>query len=226
MTFSIAARCAQTGMFGVAISSSSPAVAARCAHARAGTGAVCSQNITDPRLGPRALDLMAAGATAAEATAIIARTAPHAAFRQVLIVDAAGGTGAHSGPRALGIWTEEQGPDAVAGGNLLAHAGVPRAMLDSFAATPGHLGARLMAALEAGLAAGGEAGPVHSAGLKVVHAVDWPVVDLRIDWHETPIAALRTAWDIYAPQIEDYVTRALNPEAAPGYGVPGDWPKI
>ncbi|PKP74850.1 MAG: DUF1028 domain-containing protein, partial [Alphaproteobacteria bacterium HGW-Alphaproteobacteria-6] len=58
MTFSLVARCAETGMFGVAISSSSPAVAARCAHARAGVGAVASQNVTDPRLGPRILDLM------------------------------------------------------------------------------------------------------------------------------------------------------------------------
>ena len=59
MTFSIVARCADTGMFGVAVSSSSPAVAARCAYARAGVGAVASQNVTDPRLGPQGLDLMA-----------------------------------------------------------------------------------------------------------------------------------------------------------------------
>ena len=64
MTFSIAARCAETGMFGLAVSSSSPAVAARCAFARAGVGAVASQNITDPALGERCLDLMAAGSSA------------------------------------------------------------------------------------------------------------------------------------------------------------------
>ena len=64
MTFSIAARDPATGMFGMAISSSSPAVAARCAHARAGVGVVASQNITDPRLGPKGLDLMAGGLTA------------------------------------------------------------------------------------------------------------------------------------------------------------------
>jgi uncharacterized Ntn-hydrolase superfamily protein len=61
MTFSIAARCVDTGMFGIAVSSSSPAVAARCAHARAGVGAFGTQNITDPRLGPQGLDLMAKG---------------------------------------------------------------------------------------------------------------------------------------------------------------------
>ena len=93
MTFSLVARCRDTGMFGVAVASSSPAVAARCAYARAGVGAVASQNVTDPTLGPRALDLMAAGATAAEAVAIIRRTAAHTDYRQVLAVDAAGGIG-------------------------------------------------------------------------------------------------------------------------------------
>lgn len=63
MTFSLVARCAETGMFGVAISSSSPAVAARCSFARAGVGAVASQNVTDPSLGPLALDLMEQGLT-------------------------------------------------------------------------------------------------------------------------------------------------------------------
>ena len=71
MTFSIAARCVDTGMFGIAVSSSSPAVAARCAHARAGIGAFGTQNITDPRLGPAGLDLMAKGASAEQAIAAL-----------------------------------------------------------------------------------------------------------------------------------------------------------
>ena len=86
MTFSIAARCARTGMLGIAVSSSSPAVAARCAYARAQVGAVGSQNITDPTLGPRLLDLMALGATAPEAVRIVAGSAAHITFRQLLAV--------------------------------------------------------------------------------------------------------------------------------------------
>ncbi|MBK0398762.1 DUF1028 domain-containing protein [Limibaculum sp. M0105] len=223
MTFSIVARCAQTGMFGVAISSSSPAVAARCAHARAGVGAVASQNVTDPRLGPRALDLMALGASAPEAVTVIRQTAAAPAFRQVLAVDAAGRTAIHSGPRALGTWAEASGRDCAAGGNLLADADVPSAMVAGFEAATGHLGERLIAAMQAGLAAGGEAGPVHSAGLLLVREVDWPVADLRVDWTEDcPIAALAGLWVLYAPQLDAYVTRALNPEDAPSYGVPGD----
>src|SRR5262249_34562444 len=97
MTFSIAARCERTGMLGIAVSSSSPAVAARCAYARAGVGAVGSQNITDPTLGPRLLDLMALGATAAEAVRIVTGSAAHIAFRQLIAVDAAGHTAAFSG---------------------------------------------------------------------------------------------------------------------------------
>lgn len=79
-----------------------------------------------------------------------------------------------------------------------------------------------MTALQAGLAAGGEAGPVHSAGLKIVDRLDWPLVDLRVDWHDSPIEALAQAWAVYRPQMAAYVTRALDPTAAPSYGVPGD----
>ncbi|MEM6743472.1 MAG: DUF1028 domain-containing protein [Pseudomonadota bacterium] len=223
MTFSIAARCADTGMFGVAVTSSSPAVAARCAFARAGVGAVASQNVTDPRLGDQALDLMALGASAPEAVAVLRATGAHMDHRQVLAVDAAGRTAVHTGPTALGIFTEAKGENAACGGNLLANPDVPAAMLGAFAAATGPLGGRLLAALQGGLGAGGEAGPVRSAGLKMVREVPWPVADLRVDWSEgCPIADLQALWAIYEPQLEAYVTRALNPQAAPSYGVPGD----
>jgi len=223
MTFSIVARCADTGMFGVAVSSSSPAVAARCAYARAGVGAVASQNVTDPTLGPKGLDLMGQGATSAEAVGIIARTAPFPEYRQVLAVDADGGTAIHSGPNSLGIWTDAKAADVACGGNLLANDGVPQAMVEAFQASTGHLGDKLIAVMQAALAAGGEAGPVYSAGMKLVREVSWPVADLRVDWTEDcPITALATAWDVYKPQLDAYVTRALNPTDAPSYGVPGD----
>lgn len=223
MTFSIVARCRETGMFGVAVASSSPAVAARCAYARAGVGAVASQNVTDPSLGPRALELMAAGATAAEAVAIIRRTAPHAAYRQVLSVDAAGGSAVHSGPNALGTWAEARGEDVACGGNLLADPGVPEAMVAAFAAATGPLGDRILAAMRGAQALGGEAGPIHSAGMKLVREVAWPVADLRVDWTEgDPVAELAALWTLYAPQLDAYVTRAIDPRQAPSYGVPGD----
>lgn len=223
MTFSLVARCPRTGMFGIAVASSSPAVAARCAHARAEVGAVASQNVTDPRLGPMALDLMAGGLTAAGAVAEIVRQARFVDYRQVLAVDRAGGTAIHSGPNSLGIWTQAQGENVASGGNLLASRDVPQAIVDGFLGATGHLGDRLIAAMRAGLAAGGEAGPIHSAGMKIVDKVDWPIVDLRCDWAEDcPIEAVATAWQVYKPQIDAYVQRALDPRAAPSYGVPGD----
>ncbi len=223
MTFSLVARCAETGMFGMAIASSSPAVAARCAYARAGVGAVASQNITDPSLGPLVLDLTQAGMSAPEAITEMRLRARFPEYRQVLVVDTKGRTAIHSGPNALGIWAEAQGPDVASGGNLLASAGVPQGIVDGFLASTGHIGDRLIAAMRAGLAAGGEAGPVHSAGLKIVDKVEWPVADLRCDWTDAcPIEDLARLWDIYKPQLGAYVQRALDPRAAPSYGVPGD----
>lgn len=223
MTFSIVARCAETGMFGVAVASSSPAVAARCAYARAGVGAVASQNVTDPALGPRALDLMALGASAPEAVAVLKATGKHIGYRQVLAVDAAGRTSIHSGSCVLGTHAEAWAGNVASGGNLLADRQVPRAIVDGFLAAPGHLGDRLIAAMRAAVAAGGEEGPVHSAGMKLVDKVSWPVADLRIDWTgDCPIEALARLWEIYQPQLDAYVTRALDPTAAPSYGVPGD----
>lgn len=222
MTFSIVARCARSGQFGVAISSSSPAVAARCAWARAGVGAVSTQNVTNPALGPLMLDRLGDGAAAAVAAARDADGFPD--YRQLLAVDAQGRSAVHSGAKALGIWTAAQGRDCAAGGNMLADEGVPAAMVAAFEAAGGGLGDRLVAALRAGVAAGGEAGPVHSAGLLIVDREAWPWAELRVDWLDAgcPVAAVARAWEVYAPQAVDYVTRALNPAAAPSYGVPGD----
>ena len=223
MTFSLVARCADTGMFGVAISSSSPAVAARCSYARAGVGAVASQNITDPTLGPLALEFMASGMTAQAAIVEVQAQSKFMEYRQVLVVDKAGRSAIHSGPNSLGIWTDATAENVASGGNLLANDGVPQAIVDGFLGANGHLGDRLITAMRAGLAAGGEAGPVHSAGLKLVDKVSWPVADLRCDWtEECPVETVATAWDIYKPQLEAYIQRALDPTAAPSYGVPGD----
>ena len=223
MTFSLVARCAQTGQLGMVISSSSPAVAARCAHVRAGVGVVASQNVTDPALGPLVLDALEQGLPAAQALDAVRNGRAHIDYRQLLVVDRRGGTAIHSGRQVLGIWGEATGRDCAAGGNLLANGEVPAAMIAAFEAASGHLGDRLIAALRAGLTEGGEAGPVHSAGLKIADRLSWPLVDLRCDWTEAcPIETLATAWEIYKPQMAAYVQRAEDPTQAPSYGVPGD----
>jgi uncharacterized Ntn-hydrolase superfamily protein len=223
MTFSIVARCARTGRFAVAVASSSPAVAARCAYARAGVGAATTQNITDPRLGPQALDLMALGASAEHACAAVVARAPDVAFRQLTMIDASGRTAWFSGARVLGCHGAASGPDVVSAGNLLANDTVPAAIVARFVAGEQEdLGQRVLAAMQAGLDAGGEAGPIHSAGMLIVDKVAWPVADLRADWSDAPLADLARLWAVWEPQMEAYVMRALSPGGAPSYGVPGD----
>jgi uncharacterized Ntn-hydrolase superfamily protein len=223
MTFSLTARCPVTGMFGMVISSSSPAVAARCVHARANVGAVASQNITDPGLGQIGLDLLARGLGATEVRDALAASTPFIAYRQLAIVDATGGTASYSGSGTLGIHGTCIGEQAVATGNLLANDQVPTAMIAAYqAASASPFADRLLAALAAGLDQGGEAGPVHSAGLYVVREMSWPIADLRVDWSDCPIGALEELWAVYKPQLEDYVRRARQPTDAPGFGVAGE----
>lgn len=158
MTFSIIARDA-TGAFGSAICSSSPAVAARCSHLADGIGGVNSQNITDPRLGPRILDRLRDGLSAGEALDAVVAESESIEVRQLLVVDDQGRAAVYSGPRALGIFGDAVGHGAAAGGNLLATADIPRIMVDAFGDSAGDLELRLLAALRAARDAGGEAGP-------------------------------------------------------------------
>jgi uncharacterized Ntn-hydrolase superfamily protein len=223
MTISIAARCERTGAFGVAISSSSPAVGSRCPNVRAGIGAVSSQNVTDPSLGPALLDSLQTGLSARDALAAVSATATHPEYRQLTVVDKNGHAAVYSGEKSLGINAEVTAENVAAAGNMLANPNVIQAMVDSFNnSSDKELADRLIQALEAGVQAGGEAGPVHSAAVLVATDVSWPTTNLRVDWDEDPIAKLRELYKVWEPQAKDYVTRALNPTSAPSYGVPGD----
>lgn len=224
MTFSIAGRCASSGAFGVAITTSSIAVGARCPHARAGVGAVATQNVTDPNLGPMLLDLMERGIPAKAAIAALVKDRPHIEFRQLTAVDRTGQSASWSGSQILGTHGVSEQPDCVAAGNLLKAASLPRVMTDAFAANADqHLAERLLRALEEGFSSGGEEGPVHSACLIVCHQQPFPLVNLRVDWdEENPIRTLRKLWEDYKPQMGAYLQRAVDPTQAPSYGVPGD----
>jgi len=223
MTFSIVGRCAETGQLGIAISSSSIAVGARCPWLRSGVGAVSSQNITLPALGPQVLDGLGEGLEPAQALDQALTRNGYSQYRQVAVVDARGRTAVFSGNHALGINNAVVGEQCVAAGNLLANSAVIERMVEAFESSEGCLAARLLSALQAGQDAGGEAGAVHSAALSVVGELVWPIVDLRVDWAEAnPIGELHRLWSAYEPQLQDYLTRALNPTLAPSYGVPGD----
>ena len=224
MTFSIVGRCHQTGQLGIAISSSSISVGARCPWVRAGVGAVATQNVTLPSLGPEILDLIEHERIAPDVALDRALSAHQwSDYRQVTVVDHQGRTAMFTGSQALGVNNAVAGDQCVAAGNLLAGKQVIDAMTRTFEASEGALADRLLLAMHAAAKAGGEAGPVRSAALKIVDKASWPVVDLRIDWtDDDPIRQLDALWQAYRPQMQDYVMRALNPTAAPSYGVPGD----
>jgi uncharacterized Ntn-hydrolase superfamily protein len=223
MTFSLAARDPATGAFGMVLSSSSPAVASRCLHLRPSVGAAASQNVTNPALGPRLLDLLQAGATAEGAIAKVVAEETHPENRQLTVVDTAGHVAHFSGARTLGTHAAATGNQAVAAGNMLAGDHVVQAMIDAYqASAAATFEERLLAGFLGGLAAGGEEGPVRSAGLAVVEGAAWRVTDLRVDDADNPAAELSRLLALWLPQKRDYLTRAFDPEAAPSYGVPGD----
>jgi uncharacterized Ntn-hydrolase superfamily protein len=223
MTFSLVARDAATGAFGIVICSSSPAVASRCAHARAAVGVVASQNVTNPALGPLVLDSLAGGADADAALKAALAREKFPDYRQLTVVDPHGNTAVHSGAQSLGVHTHVQGDQAVAAGNLLNDESVISELLTGYAgSSSAAFEERLLDGLRAALAAGGEAGPVHSAGLVVVEDVPWPVTDLRVDHADDPIGDLAQLWQVWEPQKDGYRVRGVDPTRAPSYGVPGD----
>ena len=157
MTFSLVGRCARTGMLGAIVTTSSIAVGSRCPYARAGVGAVLTQNRTDPRLGPLALDLLARGFRAEEAMRAIVAATPHRHWRQLAIIDAVGHTATYSGESVRGEKGEAQARDCASIANIVRSAEIPRVMVARFETSPDQpLARRLIDALAAGEAAGGE----------------------------------------------------------------------
>ena len=224
MTFSISGFCQKTGMVGVAITTSSICVASRCPWVRAGVGAAVTQNVTDPSFGNLMLDCLAQGLNAQQSIDKIVKDRKFINYRQLALVDSKGNSASYTGSETLGTNAVSQGGSCIAVGNLLSSSEVVQAMSYSFSSNGDlHLAERLLVALQAGLDAGGEEGPLHSAGLKVAHQHPWPLVDLRVDWaDEDPLPELVNLWRAYEPQMMDYNSRAIDPSQAPSYGVPGD----
>jgi uncharacterized Ntn-hydrolase superfamily protein len=217
MTYSIAAKCPRTGMFGAAITTSSIGVGARCAYARAGVGAVLTQHRTDPRLGPMGLELLAQGLPAKDVVQRLTRGVPGIGWRQLAVIDNDGRTAAYHGERITSVHSGDEGPGCIAIGNIVRSTGVTRAMVDAFGADPQlHLAERLVRAMEAGYAAGGEPKQVKSAALLVVERESFPLIDLRVDYDPQPLVQLRWLWEIYEPSAKLYVDRAVNPDSVPG----------
>ncbi len=196
-TFSIVGRCARTGQLGVAVATAAPAVGAYCPFARAGVGAVSSQSWCNPYLAYDGLDLMEQGMSAQEVCDKLLAEDPGRESRQIGYADAKGGSAAFTGNECAPWNGHITGPNFAAQGSLLMGAGCVTAMAESFPRTEAlDLAERLVAALEAGQAAGGDARGKQSAAVVVVHTEFFPLVDLRADDHRNPIADLRRIYGI------------------------------
>lgn len=215
MTFSLAARCPRTGQLGAAVATSDIAVGSRVPFARAGVGVVLTQHRTDPRLGPRALDLLASGCGASAAVdGVVASTADRG-WRQLAVVDASGAVATFSGNRVKPYFADIRGDGVAVLGNVLDGNEVGPAMLAAFTANKNpSLAERLTRALEAGLDAGGELWPPRSAALLVVERRSFPLVDLRVDLDDRPVDRLRKLWESYQPLVRVFTARAIEPDAA------------
>ncbi|PTM43339.1 DUF1028 domain-containing protein [Bosea sp. 124] len=215
MTFSLAGRCARTGMLGAVVTTSSIAVGSRCQHAAAGVGAALTQHMTDPRLGPLMLDLLKRGYSAQQALDAAVAATPRSDWRQLGVIDRNGRTASFGGASMNPKFAEVHGRDCVSLANIVRTKEVPVAMVRAFEVDPAApLAARLIAALKAGDEAGGEFKPLVSTALIVAHEHAFPYVDLRVDSDADPIATLARLWREYEPVADLYVTRAIDPDTA------------
>lgn len=216
MTFSIAARDETTGHFGLAITTSSLCVGARCVFARAGAGAVLTQHRTDPRLGSLGLDLLTQGYDADQTIEILTDGRDDAKWRQVAVVDRNGACAAFHGSEIYSLHGHATDRGAIALGNILRSEDVPAAMLDGYlSATDLDFKGRLLKALFAGLDAGGELKPVRSAALLITGLDPFPLMDVRIDRDDTPVHALANLAKAYEPAAEGFRARVLQPDTVP-----------
>jgi len=216
MTFSIAARDPETGAYGLAITTSSLCVGARCTFARPRIGAILTQHRTDPRLGAIGLDLLTDGRSAEETLAILTEGRDDAAWRQLAVVDNVGNCAAYHGREIYSWHGHATAEGAIAIGNILRAQSVPDAMLSAFLddrAPPLH--ERLAAALTAGLAAGGELKPVRSAAILVVGTDPFPWIDARVDRSDDPVTEVAEIARAYAEIAPGFRDRVLRPETIP-----------
>lgn len=202
MTFSIAARCRRSEMLGVATSSRALAAGALVPFAGAGVGTIASQSVANPYLGIDGLKLLASGLSPTDAVTRLLDADPGRDFRQLLVVDAQGRTAGHTGSRCISWCGHLSGPDYAVGGNILVGQETIRAMAEAFeASSDEELPERLMRALEAGQAAGGDRRGRQSAGLFVVHHEEYPHLDLRVDDHSNPVAELRRVFEVAKQEL-------------------------
>jgi uncharacterized Ntn-hydrolase superfamily protein len=211
-TFSLIGRCERTGMFGVAIATSEMAVGSRCIHVAPGVGAVVTQASTNPRLGHLGLNLLRAGYSAARVLEEIAASDQFVEHRQLGCLDLSGLAAARTGSENKPWAGHRVDRNVVVTANAVVSAQVVEGMFDAFQkGAELALWERLLRALEAGKAAGGQPNGETSSGLYVVDREPYAMVDLRVDLHPAPVAELRRLADAYFPLVPYYNLRPRDP---------------
>ncbi len=218
MTWSIVARDPDTGFFAVAIATRFFAVGAVCPWSEGGAGAVATQALINPTFGPRGLALLRQGTGAAAACDILVQTDEGRAQRQIHLVDANGQTAAFTGAACID-WAGHLSHEAVSvAGNMLAGPAVIEDTLGAYRDSMGlPIVERLLAAMDAGQAAGGDKRGKQSAALLVQGPEPYVRLDLRVDDHGEPLAELRRLYGVARMRFVPF-TRAFPTPERP-YGI-------
>jgi uncharacterized Ntn-hydrolase superfamily protein len=216
VTFSLIGHCERTGMFGVAIATSEMAVGSRCIHVAPGVGAIITQASTNPRLGHLGLNLLRAGYSAPRVVEEIAASDQFVERRQLGALDVSGLAAARTGAENKPWAGHRVERNVVVATNLVVGPAVADAMFEAFGKGGDlPLWDRLLRALEAGKASGGQPNGEVSSGLYVVDREPYPLVDLRVDLHPEPVAELRRLASEYFPLVAYYNLRPRDPTVPP-----------
>lgn len=201
-TFSITARCPQTGMLGTAVCTAIPGVGGLASFGKAGTGAVSTQSFVNPYLGIDSLSLMTEGKSAREALETVLAADPGRETRQLAVVDAAGNAAGHTGSECIPWHGHLVGDGYVVAANMMVDEKTTAAMVAAFEASTGEpLPERLLKALEAGDATGGDFRGRQSASLLVYKTEEYPYVSLRVDENMQPVQELRRIFETCRTQL-------------------------
>lgn len=226
-TFSITACDPETGALGVAVSTKLPCVGAMCPWVRAGVGAISTQSFVNPYLGIDGLRLLEEGLSAQAALDRLLAEDEYREIRQLAIVDRTGQAAAFTGNQCTQWYGQIVGEGYAIAGNMLVGEATVTEMERAFVESAGEsLAERLVRALEAGQAAGGDRRGRQSAALYVVTTEEYGHVDIRVDDHPDPVAELRRIFGVVSEQLMPFIdqlpTRAnplgeLTPEVAAAY---------
>jgi uncharacterized Ntn-hydrolase superfamily protein len=218
MTWSIVARDAASGAFGVAVTTKAFAMGARCPHAMSGVGAIATQSFTNPMFGTRGLRLLREGVAAPDVVDILVAGDDGRAIRQLHIIDAKGRNAAYTGTGCIAWCGHRLGDGVSVAGNMLVGPAVVDDTFAAYAASAGQPFAELLiGALDAGQAAGGDKRGRQSAALLVYSTEDVADIDLRVDDHPEPLVELRRLLGVYYRDSAPF--RAIFPTRARPAGI-------